>query len=90
MCVRPSMCARMHVWCVTHALQPPIGRHKYLLTAPGLEKRLDADLKEDRVLQAQHDASAGELWVRGRGGGEDDQKARVGLDSDASLALQFR
>lgn len=41
--------------------------HSVLLTVPtpGLEQRLDADLKEHRILQTQHDATRG-LWVKRR------------------------
>lgn len=38
---------------------------KVLLTVPtpGLKERFDADLKEHRILQTQHDATRG-LWVK--------------------------
>jgi len=41
--------------------------HSVLLTVPtpGLEQRFDADLKEHRILQTQHDATRG-LWVKRR------------------------
>lgn len=59
-CVLDKESAAGQVWYVNMCVHRKL---RWVLTAaaPGLEQRFDADLKEDRILQAQHDAAR--CWV---------------------------